>query len=179
MAAITTSSMFVGDINIPDAANISLFIDKYEPKFLTAILGYKTAKDLFTDWDANAASGKWFNLWNGVEYTDKHGRLNKWPGFLDVGYSAIAFYIYTRWMKDVQSNTGTTGEVRSVVVGADPVSAADKVSNAWNQMCELLYVLDDYLVQNASDYPDYIGATYWCETYGNKQYYDKINSFGI
>lgn len=186
MANITTISLFVGDINIPniatgqpDANAFALFINKYEPQLLSEVLGYTLAKDLLTAFNDDETSGIYFDLWNGAEFTDKHGRANKWPGFLTIGWSLIANYIFCKWMEETASYNTGNGEKVTNASNATNALVTTRISNAWNNMVKLLLIMDDYLVQNASDYPDYEGRTAWGAEYGNRKYYEKGNCLGI
>lgn len=186
MANITDISLFVGNINIPniatgqpDADAFQLFIDKYEPQLLSEVLGYTLAKDLLTAFNASETSGPEFDLWNGAEFTDKHGRANKWPGFLTVGWSLIANYIFCKWMEETASHNTGNGEKVSNSANATNVLVSTRMSNAWNEMVTLLLIMDDYLVQNANDYPDYQGRSLWCVDYGNRRFYQKGNCLGL
>lgn len=186
MANITTYELFVGEINIPniapsqtDADALELFINQYEPQLLSEVLGYTLAKDLLTGFNAGATSGALYDLWNGAEFTDKHGRANVWPGFLTVGWSLIACYIYCKWQEDSASHTTGVGEKVSNSANATNLVVSGKMSKAWNRMVKLLLIMDDYLVQNASDYPNYQGRESWCADYGNGRFYQKGNCLGI
>jgi hypothetical protein len=186
MANITTHQHFVGDINIPNAdptkvgeGGLTVFINKYEPKLLSECLGYKMYTDMKQAFDAGAVSGVWFNLFAGAKYTDKYGRANNWPGFTAVGFNLIANYVYCNWMENSATYTTGGGEKKTKSTNADNTNGVVKMVNAWNQMVELLFVMDDFIVQNAADYPDYIGRQQWCAEYGNENYYEKTNVFGL
>lgn len=45
-------------------------------------------------------------------------------------------------------------------------------------MVDLNFILDDFLTQNSSDYPDYIGI-YGTQAYGNRKFFTKTNILGI
>lgn len=185
MANITSTDMFVGTINIPlasesDTEALTVFIDKYEPQILSEVLGYQLATDVKDAFDAGAVTGVYYDLFNGKEFTDKHGRLNKWPGFLTVGYSPIAFYIYCKWLADAQTYTTMSGEASTNATNAVKASPNMKLADAWNEMVDWLVLMDDFLVQNADDYPDYIGRNvWWYECYGNRNFYTRDNPLGI
>lgn len=181
MANITTYNQFVEDINVPgtERASLELYIAKYEPKLLAEILGYELAVRVIKSFDDAETQGDSFDIWNGKEFTDKHGRLNKWPGFRSAGYNPIAFFVYCKWKKDNVSYTSSTGEKRGKSTNADNTETNTKIRNAWNQMVDLLLILDDFLVQNISKYPKYVGRSTSIEDYGNKAYYTKRNALSI
>lgn len=81
-------SYFFGDLQIAQptqtevADNIDWFINKYEPKLLTQLLGYQLYKDLKAGMLTSPVDQKWLNLLFGVEYTNKQNKLTKWNGLI-------------------------------------------------------------------------------------------------
>ena len=186
MANFTENAFFDTDINLPSTSsstsegeNLALFITKWEPKILAELLGYEFAKNLIEEFntDPQPTSGDLFDLWNGAEFTDKHGRLNKWPGFITKGESLLANFIYCQKLRDNDSYTTVAGEASMKSVNAERVSAANKLVRAWNEAVEWVYLLDDYLIQNSAKYPLYTGLINgYC--LGNKRYFTKLTTFG-
>jgi hypothetical protein len=157
VANITTYELFVGDINIPninpgqdDAEAFELFVTKHEQKLLSDVLGYQLAKDTLTAFADEETDGIYFDIWNGKDYTDKFGRANNWPGFLTVGYSPIAYYIFCKWTEHTATYTTSNGEKKSNSANASNVYNGFKSSAAWNEMVELLYILDDFCSQKGT-----------------------------
>jgi len=184
---------FVGQISIPNSApsdtegaNLALFIAKYEAKFLTDVLGYKMAQDFTTAIALNPTSGVWFDLWKGAEFTDTYGRLNKWCGFRNNdSLLSIANYIYVQYIEQTQTSTTGLGEKRTETTNAVAATPIWKICQAWNDMVDLNRVLNDFLVVNQADYPDYVGfnsplnLTAGYGTNDNYQYFKKRNILSI
>lgn len=203
MANIILYTDFVGkislpntDANEPEGEALESFITDNEATYLTEVLGYKMAKDFLTAIAANPASGIWFKLWKGAEFTDKHGRLNKWPGFRNaVQKLSIANYIYVKWLTDQEDYSTGVGHKKAKSENAVDASPIRKMCKAWNEMVDLNFILDDFLTQNAADYPDYEGIygthrgwlwfnncfvrTSDTSTYGNAQFFIKRNILGL
>lgn len=84
------TSYFRGDLEIaqlsfaPVAANVTRFINQYEPKYLQAMLGYAIYKDFIAGLLADPIDSKWTDLLNGAEYINQYGVLDKWPGLLQL-----------------------------------------------------------------------------------------------
>lgn len=158
---------FVGQLSIPNSAptltegaNLALFITKYEGKYLTDVLGYKMAQNFTTAIALNPTSGIWFDLWKGAEFTDTYGRLNKWVGFRNTDkLLSIANYIYVNYIEQTQTNTTGLGEKATATTNAVPATPIWKLCDAWNEMVDLNRILNDFLVVNQADYPDYVGFT--------------------
>jgi len=180
----TQSNHFVGSINMAistssspyEGAELSLFIDRFESKYLTEVLGYKTAKDLIANMLVTTppTSGIWFDLANGVEFTDSLGRLNKWVGFKTIGFNPIANYVYCMLQESRATSTTGVGEQKSNISNGTAVSSNQKVISAWNDMVEWNSILYDFLTINKASYPDYIGVQTT-----NYDFHSKINGFGI
>ena len=83
---------FIGELNIPNAngtannnavpALLDQFIEKYEVKFLTEVLGYELYKALKAGMLEDPVPQKWTDLVQGVEYTDTASNLRFWPGLI-------------------------------------------------------------------------------------------------
>ena len=167
MATIITSSYFVGEIAIPNSApsnpegaELDLFIQKYEAKFLSELLGYELAKLVIEAIEPPAnTSGVIYDLINGKEYTDSLGDLNKWPGWKNVGQSAIANYIYTQYMRSAVSQTTSLGEKRTKSENMADFTPTYKIVKAWNDMVDLNSVMHEFLIVNEVDYPTYKDIT--------------------
>jgi len=164
----TDYTYFVGSINLPntapslsEGAELVLFIDKYESKYLTDILGYKMAKDFISNMlvVSPPTSGIWFDLLNGKEFTDSNGNLNKWQGFNTIGFNPIANYVYCELLEARETQTTGVGGQKSKINNSVQTSSRQKVVSAWNDMVELNCILYDFLIVNATLYPDFIGLT--------------------
>lgn len=129
----------------------------YESEFLSEILGY----ELYKDFLANPSLTIYQDLINGKEFTDKHGRLNTWLGFNNIlRFTNISHYVYYYVQAHRASNTVGIGETITDAENGSRDSPSTKMIKAWNKMVDLNWVLDDFLRQNSSLYPTYIGLKY-------------------
>lgn len=193
---ITLYTHFVGNINLPNTSPNTSFgealavaINKYEPIFLKEILG-RTLYDLF---QANIAqgSGVYHDLLNGADFTDSNDIETHYEGLNQVGLNPIANFIYCKVQEERFSNTMGIGERQGNAENSIVFSPSLKIVNAWNEMVDWLFIMDDFIRQNEDDYPDYIGLDYppynkslyvgrWTITdNANNKYFQKLNSFGF
>ena len=165
----------------PEGVDFAKFIADYEAEYLTDVLGYKMAKDFAAAMAiATPPTGVWAALYSGAEFTDKHGRLNKWPGFRNtVDLNPIAMYVYCKWQKERQSYSSGSGERVVLTENSQPITVRGKVVRAWNDMVAMNWILDDFLTQNIADYLDYKGVYGDMVSYGNLKYFQPINIFNI
>lgn len=169
----------------PEGAELAIFIADYEAKYLTDMLGYKLAQDLITAIGEDGGfvgpvDQKWLALKVGAEFTDKHGRLNKWPGFMNTqDLSPIVPFIFREWQISRQTYSSGSGEKVVLTENSEPTGVTNKIVKAWNDMVELNLILDDFLTQNKADYPDYPGVYGVLGEYGNIKYFKRINAFGV
>lgn len=169
MAMITTYLHFTGNIAIPNnapsnagGANLVNLIAKYEAKFLNDVLGYKL-NDLLQQ-NINEPSGIYHDLLVGKTYIDLNDNTQYWQGFREIGQSPIANYIYCMWQKQQNTQTTAVGERKGKFENMQENSGAYKFKDAWNEMVDWLFIMDEFLTINKSVYPNYIGFTY--PTYG-------------
>lgn len=146
------------DVNKTYGKNLKDRIAALEPKFLIDILGYKMYNDLNSN--QSATSGEWFELIDGKDFTDKYGNLNHWNGLGNKTDNPIANFIYTKMIREKHSTVTTLGITKAAHENAQPSDPIEKVLPAWNTMVEVLWILDDFLRQNESLYPDYFGLNY-------------------
>lgn len=186
MPTLTQYDFFTGTINLPNSAptnpegaELSLFIERDEQNYLVEVLGYELASKVIDAIQPLATPTQAISdLINGKEYTDKHGRLNKWPGFKTKGWSPIACFIYCKVMDHRISSTTGLGEMAPNTENMSSTSPSVKIVRAWNQMVELNWILDDFLNQNISDYPEYDGLNSITGG-GSWQFFKKRNFIGI
>jgi hypothetical protein len=174
---------FVGELDIPNTdrpevqERLNLFIAKYENELLYDLFGYQLHRDFLAGLEVNPIAEKWTNLRDGVEYTNRYGRLTKWRGLItpDRYESPIASYVYYFWNKDTYTQSVGIGEVKTKAENATVVSPMYKMIRAWNEMVkavhELRYFLDDPSMSYAG----------WSSFYSQRlaRKYDFINQFGI
>lgn len=134
--ALIDKTYFTGELDIPDTGNANVearlnsFINKYEPKFLTLLLGaalygdYKTAKAAATEEAPLAA------IWTDLEALVK---------------SLLAGYVYYWYMRDAATKTTGVGEVKPAVENGAVVDSMAKQVRAWNEMAEGIRDLYDML----------------------------------
>lgn len=166
--AIISNSYFVKNIVLPNTDQTKpegqFYISQtalHEPQYLSDILGYKMAKDFQSAIASNPTSGIWYKLWKGAEFTDSRGLLNKWEGFANSAYSSpIAYYVFYQILIGIQSQTSGVGVINLAPENANLASMTRKLSNAWNEMVRLNWILHEFLDDNENDYPDYIGFDY-------------------
>lgn len=155
---IIDASYFYGQLSIPqitDAAviaNLNWFINEYEPKLLTNLLGYELYK--FTV--DNPSDADVLKLINGTDYGDnKHWNGLKF-GTSPLKKSLIANYVYYWWMRNNMSQTTIGGEKESKAENAIGSSPRYKMVRAWNDMVEMNIQLRDYLNASLEFYPTYV-----------------------
>lgn len=168
MANIIDRDYFYEGLAIPQAtdekveAELTNLISQYETEYLEKTLGYELAKNFKAGIavDPGPPEQKWIDLRDGVEFTDRLGRLVKWKGFKftegDKKCSPIANYVFYRYHRHKSSDFTAGGEAKTKTQNADPLSGARRQSEVYNQMVEwnrvlweLLYVKQDiYLVSS-------------------------------
>lgn len=152
---ILTPDIFQGEITLGQVESLSVkasikwFIEKYEPVFLTNVLGSELAAELAQGLSADPVEEKWTVL-------------------ADMLKPCIANFVYTKYMRNKISETAGSGESIHFAETAERTSPWNKIVRTWNEMAEMLSNIDTILIQS-SDYSQY------CP---NKEY-KKINSIGI
>lgn len=164
--ALIDASYFFGPLLIAQksdssvAGSLSLFIDEYEEKLLSDLLGY----ELYKAYKAGIAvlptpDPKWTAIRDGLEYTNRLGVLTKWKGlkFQDgtAKKSLIANYVYWHWMQNEASYTTGTGEKVAGNQNAVNASPVPKMVSAWNQMVDWNRELVEFLLSREADYPEF------------------------
>lgn len=192
---ITLYTHFVGNINLPNTSPNNSFgealavaIAKYEPIFLKEILGI-TLYDLFQT-NIAQGSGVYHDLLVGADYTNSSDIACRYEGLNGVGTNPIANFIYCKVQEERFTNAIGIGERQANSENMVLASPSLKIIQAWNEMVDWLWVLDDFL-RETEDYPTYIGINYppYDKTnyYGsyiphmvsNNKYFQKINQFGL
>lgn len=176
---------FVGELNIPNthvaaiSSQLSLFIQKYEEKFLRDVLGYSLFKSFNAAWPST--DQKWIDLVEGVEYIS-NGKTKFWRGLVDAvsgdvsfDTSPIANYIYYWWQRNNHTQTATTSEVKTANENATVASPALKMVRAWNEMSTWVCELVDYLDARKDDYTEWADQDVYCML----RKFRPINEFNI
>lgn len=186
MPNIVTYEFFTGKFLLPNSAptlpegvELQAFIETYEANYLGEVLGYELAKLVVAAITPPlATSGVIYDLINGKEFTDRYGRANKWPGLADRQLSPIAAFVYCQMLENRRTQTTGVGEKQATAENMATAFDTQKFVTAWNGMVDMNLVLDDFLTQNATDYPTYIGI-YGSVSYGNRKFFTKTNLLGI
>lgn len=192
MPNITTYQHFIGDISLPKTANNGV-IDSYlnetitrvEPRFLSEVLGYSLYQLLMTN--ISQTSGIYYDLLNGADFTDKNGLANHFEGLKGIGTCPMANLVYYTIQDEKYSTTQTIGEKKAKAENSTDVNPVYKMVKAWNNMVDMLWIMDDFLRQKNtanSSYAEYIGLTYppyigECGNIPNNKYFQKENIYGI
>lgn len=159
--AFITPAYFIGEINIPNinqAAVLSrlvVFINKYENKFLTIVLGYPLAAQFKTGYAIpSTAAQKWKDLAEGKEYTKIDGTQAKWEGLINLAnlQSPVANYIYYWERRDANTKTTTAGEQKNKVENSDNADPGTKIARAWFEMRNWVSDMYDFLEANKDVY---------------------------
>jgi hypothetical protein len=79
--------------------------------------------------------------------------------------SPIADYTYYHWLRFNVTQTSGVGENLPTQKNADNASPIDKMVAAWNDMVNKNRMLNEFLKENASDYPEYVAPVCY-EDYG-------------
>lgn len=135
MASIIQPALFIGENNIPNkneiGENLQWFIDKYEPLFLTELLGV----ELYTELKANITDARFVAL-------------------LPYLKPAIVDYVYWFYLADQNTVTATTGGAKPKQQNSANASSYPKMVRAWNEMVKLNRETNKFLHDNAT-YPEY------------------------
>lgn len=180
---IINSTYFINEIFIAGQANsvdvdssrskLLGFISKYEPKFLTELLG----QDLYSDLTAGLLEGPIPQKWTDLKNALANDATKESP---------IANYVYYWYLRNASSTTVEVGESMQLTENANRVSSIDKQVRAWNEMVDLNKKVIIFLNQNTSDYPNWgartpihfgwaYGNFLLCRGYDLIQYINSIN----
>lgn len=164
---IVDTTFFFGELEIPQVTEayvqsyVTSLIQEHEPRFLEQLFGYAMYKDYL----ANQAASKYQDIINGKEYTDAAGVLRKWKGLKYATLagpppakfkSAIANYIYFRYMQDSQTASTGTGEKGIEANSTIVASPWSKMVRSWNSMVDDNIALYNFISVYPDVYPLYI-----------------------
>ena len=177
-----SAAYFVNEIEIPnisgttplDLANLkklNIFIAKYEPLYLTRLLG----TDLYAAYAAGIAdpspAAKWVNLNNKINYTDAVLTA------LGTGISPAANYIYFKFMRSNWSTTLQNSEGQAGHENFTKFTPKLKMIEAWNECVRLSDEIQAWLRDNIATYPEY--DTIATDLSVSPDSFLPINQFGI
>jgi len=118
--------------------DLDFFIIEYERELLLNALGIVLYEELLTALeDLDISAQKWKDLVNGLTYENIEGVKKRWDGL--IGYnnqSVIAFYIYTKYLRNYNETFATTGVVRNDSKNATNYDATPKYIKAYNSFLE-------------------------------------------
>lgn len=165
MATVIDTSFFeidpfiaqIGQLAVRE--NVQLFINRYEPRFLSVLLGNKTYLDFIEGIAEPAPAQKWLDLRDGKTYEDDKGNTFIWPGLAnpDTKVSPIANYVYY-WYTRSEASWGTgSGEVVPSVENGVRNSPDGKQVQIWRDMVRINYQCLHFLQTYKADYPDWKG----------------------
>lgn len=144
------------------------YIDKYEPKILTRVLGYQLYKEFKAAIDAGAPiDAKWTNLRDGTEYTYS-SELRYFDGLKQL----IVNYVYFKFIKE-QSQFNTGVGIKSInTENSQNTDASFKQVFAFNELVDINCQLYEFITAKNDETAD----TYENYTYNE---IEKINEFNI
>lgn len=155
---ITSVDDFKAERNIPQISNPGVraklqdFIDKYEPKYLKALLGNTLAAEFTTGLIPVQVTpptdpptylpidAKWLFIRDNTELKNM-----------------LVDYIYYWYIRNDVTFTAGTGETKSANENSTRVSSADKQASAWNEAAKLAREFD----LDKSIYPDYVRPVFY------------------
>lgn len=140
-------SFFIGEMNVPNtdqastASLLQVYIDQYEPEYLTALLG----PDLY-------AAFKDGLLLQPVpqEWTDLQNQLIVINGASKV--SPITNYVYFFFTRRATYNNTGAGITQPAYENATVVDSKIETARAWNQMNKLSFTVYKFLITNCLVY---------------------------
>lgn len=169
MANLIDTTYFIRDVSLPVdeiSADLTSYINTYEPEILTKILGYELYDNFITAL-AGTPGTEWTNLRDGCEY--EVGSLTyKWRGFINTKKeSIIANYVWYNYVCNsdyYQSGFRKSNTENSILVNPRP-----KQVKVYNQMVDWVNELNEFITNNLSSYANYLP----------EMSFSKINTFNI
>ncbi len=150
--SLIDKTYFIGEINLPGLQNsdnvdaLTVFIQKYEQRYLQQALGYPLWKLFNASYNPGPAKGRFLILQEGAEFTNDKGWVNLWTGLTNTELlSPIANYIYYWYTRDNVTFTSTIGEVKSNSENSQNADAMIKQMRAYNEMVDQTELLRDFL----------------------------------
>ncbi len=160
MAGIVDTSYFFGPLEIGQvtnpavAAELNIFIAKYEAEFLRVMLGAV----LYSEYRAGivASTPLYLRIRDGYAYTGSNGSLQAWEGLKrtitepvepnpGVYESPIANYIFCEYMRAKHTFSTGSGEKKVKGENSEPANPGKKIVRAWNEMVDWNRHMVDFL----------------------------------
>lgn len=147
---------------------LQVYINKYEPKILSKVLGYQLYKEFKAAIDAGAPiDAKWTNLRDGAEYT-----YNSIPEYFDGVKVIVVNYIYFKFIKENSQHASGVGIKRVNSENSENADPSYKMQLAYNEMVDVNELLYEFITAKNAEvtdtYEDFIPCTF-----------EKITHFGF
>lgn len=166
------ATYFVGEILVANAStqavapNLTVFINKYETKFLKQLLGDALYAEFTSGLGEDPIPPKWQELKNLL--VDTAAKT-----------SPIANYIYYWYQRDQVVKTVGVGQAKPAAENATITTGGEKFTRAWNEMVDFTrcFTLD------AGTYPTWVNSFKWTWSrlrgWSYPDIYSPINSLNI
>jgi hypothetical protein len=169
---ITQTAHFIGELMVPNrnrtdvSQEIAYFIQHYEKDFISSLIGYDLALQLYADLPA-LADPRFNALVLGTDYVDANGAMKRWRGIVwpefdatpdAVNYtsSLTAHYVYYYWSRNQATLTTGVGEADGQTENATRTDSMRKQVKAYNDMFCWIKEMYDFLNAKAVDYPEFV-----------------------
>jgi len=148
--------------NLAYRQDIDQYITRYETECLKKFLGYNEDEtdNFYNLFIAGVTAGT-------AKYTALKNKLIDATNFK----SPIAGYIWWYWVKFHRGSIiNTDNPVKTIPAGMVTIDDTEQLCASWNHMVDMFGEVHDWLIANASTYPDYDHS---------ENYFKYINQFGI
>lgn len=149
------------------SAVLQQYIDKYEPRILTRVLGYQLYKEFNTAIAGSSPAQKWIDLRDGSEYTYS-SELRYFDGLKTLTVN----YVYFKFIKE-QSQFNTGVGIKSInTENSENTDSSFKQVYAFNELVDINEQLYEFITAKNDEVAD---------TYENYDYTEicKVNEFNI
>lgn len=162
MATLLSPADFINELLIPGASNdrsgecseLCAMIEKYEPLFLSAAMGYSFYKDMMDSIQPDGVTTDEYKaLIDGVDFM-WNGKLTKWNGLREY----TAQYVYYWYWRNAMTSTTGIGQTIANAENASITTPAFKMTRMFNEAIKIGYILWPFLNINSEFYPAYISS---------------------
>ena len=146
---ILSPSIFEGEISIGQQfspsvdRNVEWFINEYEPKYCSAVIGEKLYGELI----------------DGLHIDDENSEIQieeRWLTLKEKLTSTCARYVYFHYMKNMVTGTMGSGEYATMAENSERKSPWLKMVSAWNKMVDETPGIRKWIDKKSDVYPDYL-----------------------
>jgi hypothetical protein len=138
---------------------LTAYINRYEPKILSKLLGYSLYKDFEAGFNAATPEQKWLDLANGSDYT-YNGILKRFDGLKEVSVN----YVYYKYSKENQGNNTSIGIKTTLSENSEETDPSYKQLYSLNYIadinCQLIEFINAKNEELADTYPNYIQGVF-------------------